>query len=359
MHALASRRILRLALGTSLCLAFSQAVAWQLSFIAPIITLMILSTPMPVFGLKKGLAFMLAMLLPVIIAMGMLPFLMHARWAGILMLALALFYSFHFTAKGGPAVLGTFITIGLTLVVTIGSVSPALMTTLVESLALGLLFGLCFVWIAHALLPDRQSKMAAAQPPRPKPAAVDSQTALRGALKALLVVLPLALVFLFISGSTSYTAVMIKVASMGQQATTEDSRKMGRSLLFSTFWGGVGAIAIWYLLSIWPSLLLYCLAVALIGLIFGRRIFVGKSLAADAGNWSYAYLTMIVIIAPSVLDGFGSDGATSAFWFRIGLFVAIAVYGSVAVAVFDAFWPERKKEGTEPPADHSTATTTT
>jgi hypothetical protein len=55
--------------------------------------------------------------------------------------------------------------------------------------------------------------------------------------------------------------------------------------------------------------------------------------------WSYAYLTMIVVLAPAVTDGFGSDGASSAFYTRLFLFLVIAVYGSVAVAVFDAFWP--------------------
>jgi hypothetical protein len=29
--------------------------------------------------------------------------------------------------------------------------------------------------------------------------------------------------------------------------------------------------------------------------------------------WSYAYLTMIVVLPPVVTDGFGSDGASSAF----------------------------------------------
>jgi hypothetical protein len=46
-----------------------------------------------------------------------------------------------------------------------------------------------------------------------------------------------------------------------------------------------------------------------------------------------------VVLAPAVTDGFGSDGASSAFYTRLFLFLVIAVYGTVAVAVFDAFWP--------------------
>ena len=55
--------------------------------------------------------------------------------------------------------------------------------------------------------------------------------------------------------------------------------------------------------------------------------------------WSYAYLTMIVVLAPAVTDGIGSDGAASAFYSRLFLFLVVTVYGSAAVAVFDAFWP--------------------
>ena len=48
---------------------------------------------------------------------------------------------------------------------------------------------------------------------------------------------------------------------------------------------------------------------------------------------------MLVILAPAVLDSPISSSAGTAFWSRLFLFVGIAVYGTIAVAVFDAFWP--------------------
>ena len=179
------------------------------------------------------------------------------------------------------------------------------------------------------------------EPPRLAP----DRAAVRRALRSLLVVLPLVLAFLFMSGSPAYTAVMIKVASLGQQASAEESREMGRSLLMSTLWGGVGAIAAWYLLSAWPSLILYTLIIGLAGLFYGRRIFHGPAVHPDFSTWSYAFLTMIIILAPAVLDSPGSSGAGAAFWSRLALFVLIALYGTAAVAVFDAFWPAGKSNG--------------
>lgn len=155
----------------------------------------------------------------------------------------------------------------------------------------------------------------------------------------MLITFPLTLLFLISNGSASYIPVMIKVASMGQQASVDSSREMGRSMLESTFWGGLGAVIAWQVLSIWPSLLLYTLLIALAALLFGPRIFQGPGMRPKFSMWSYAYLTMIVVLAPAVLDSQSGSAAGGAFYYRLLLFVVIAVYGSVAVAVFDAFWP--------------------
>ncbi len=341
-HPLAARRILRLALGTALCLWFSQAVNWPLSFVAPILTMMILALPLPPLGLKKGIGFIIAMVAPLLAGMALLPFLMHARWAGILLVGLALFYSFYYTARGGSPVMGTFITIGLTLVVTLGTVSPALLVVLLQSLVVCAAVGLSFVWLAHLLIPDPPPDPS--RPPfmPPKPSVPGHAEVLRRAVRSMFVVFPLALVFMFISSSASYIVVMIKVASMGQQATAGKSRELGRSLLESTLWGGLAAVTGWYALSIWPSLILYVLLVGLAGLCIGRGVFVGPAVGPKFQMWSYAFLTMLVILAPAVLDSPVSSDAGSAFWTRFWLIVLVAVYGTVTVRVFDAFWPARE-----------------
>lgn len=345
IHPVAARRIFRLALGVALALCFSQMMSWGLSFVAPVLVVVLLSTPFPAPGFKQGVVFIAALLLPAIASMALVPFLVHARWVGILLMTIALFYSFYFTARGGKAVLGTFMTVGLTLVVTIGSINAPVLAMLIEALAINAIFALVFVWIAHALLPDLPADSTAARPPPPAAVKPNLAGARRNAFRALLVVLPCAIVFLFMSGSPSYTVMMIKVASMGQQASSDHSAAMGRSLLQSTIWGGIGALIGWTLLSIWPSLVPYTLLVGLAGLLYGRRIFLGRSMHPKFSMWSYAYLTMLVILAPAVLDMPGGSGA--AIWSRIWIFIMIAFYGTAAVAVFNAFWPERNPQTTE------------
>lgn len=331
---MAARRILRLALGTALALGAGQALAVPLGFIAPILTLLILASPLPAPGLKQGVGFLLALLAPMLAGTLLLPVLEQARWAGIALLTLALYFSFYYTARGGSAVLGNFMTVGLTLVVTVGSVSPTVLRVLIEGLAWNALLGLIFVWLAHAALPER----AAGVPVRSKPAQPpDTARARRAALRSLLVVFPITLAFLFMSGSPSYTVVMLKVATMGQQASTDSSRQMGRGLLTATLGGGLAGLSVWALLRVWPSLVFYVLLVALAVLILGRGVFRGRGLHPAAPVCSYALVTMLAVLGPSVLDSPASPGAGAALWSRLGLFALIAVYGTVSVAVFDAF----------------------
>ena len=340
MHPAAARRILRLALGTALCLVFSQVVAWPLSFVAPVLTLVLLALPLPPLGLKKGVVFVLALLAPMIVAgQVLIPFLEHMKGIGVLLVGLGLFYTFLFTARGGNPVLGTFMTVGLTLVVTVGSVNGDILMLLIPALGLCAAVGVAFTWVAHALLPDLPPDPALAGMKKPQPPKPDPAIAARRALRSLAVVFPLTLAFLFMSGSPSYTVVMIKVATMGQQASADDSRTMGRSLMASTLWGGVGAIIAWNVLSIWPSLVMYALLVGLAGLVYGRWIFQGPAVHPQFQMVQYAYLTMLVILAPAVLDGAGGSDAGSAFWSRMGLILVTAVYGTAAVWLFDRLWP--------------------
>jgi hypothetical protein len=59
---------------------------------------------------------------------------------------------------------------------------------------------------------------------------------------------------------------------------------------------------------------------------------------SGAEVWSYAFLTMLVIIAPTVTDGPGGAAAAVKFFDRILMMGWATLYGVAAVYVFDAFW---------------------
>ena len=334
-------RILRLALGTGMSLWVSQAVAWDLSFIAPVMTLFILALPLPALSLKMGIQFLAAMTLSMYASVLLLPWLLDYPLVGLLLLVLALFWSFYFTARGGSAVLGTFVTVGIALSTAIGSVNVDATLMLISGLIMNATIGIVFVWIAHALVPDSRAGGFPGPAGQQAAAALDGEEARWSALRSTLIVFPIAFWFMLSGASTSYVPVMIKVASMGQQATNEGARFAGRSLILSTIIGGIGAIIGWNVLSVVPELSVYALLIGLGGLVFGPLIFKGKGMHPDGATWSYAYLTMIVILAPAVMDSASGSSANVAFWSRLLMFALATLYGVAAVYVVDAFRPAR------------------
>jgi hypothetical protein len=346
---IASVRILRLAFGTSLSLWFSQAVGWQLSFVAPVITMLILGLPVPALKLKSGIVFVLVMTLSLYTGMLLLPTLLHQPAVGMLLLGLALYWSFYFTAKGGSALLGTFATVGIALTTAVGSISVDAVFELASSMSIATAVGVLFVWVAHALIPDSMAidvaaPMVGEKPEAPKP---DLANARWSAFRSLLIVMPVAIWMLFSAASAAYVPVMLKVASMGQQATNDAARHAGRSLILSTLIGGAGAIIGWEILSIAPTLMIYTLVVGLAGLIMGPKIFQGAAMHPQAATWSYGYLTMVVILAPAVMDSIGGDSASLKFWDRMIMFGGTTLYAVVAVHVVDAFRPAKTKSAND------------
>ena len=341
---IASVRILRISLATALSMLFSQIVIWPLSFIAPIFTMFILALPLPALSFKNGVKLVLVLVVCAYAGLFLLPFILNQRMVGIGLLAIALYHSFYFTARGGSPLLGAFATIGLALTTSVGTVSIDAVLAVLQGLSIGAIVGVAFVWLGHAILPDScaQTEMAQAPPAKPEPQKPDLAAARRNAWRSFVIVMPVIIWFLLSSASASYLAVMIKVASMGQQAGLDQTRQAGRSLLFSTFLGGVGAIIAWQVLSISPSLIMYTLLIGLAGLVMGPKIFKGPGMHPDGETWSYGFLTMIIILAPAVLDGQIGTSADAAFWSRLSMFILATLYAIGAVFVFDTLWPPRQ-----------------
>ena len=343
---IASVRILRLALATALSMLFSQIINWPLSFIAPVFTMFILALPMPALSFKKGVMFVLVLVVCSYAGLALLPFILNQRMVGIGLLTLALFHSFYYTARGGSPVLGAFATVGLAITTSVGTVSIDAVLGVLQGLSIGAIVGVAFVWVGHAILPDSSARVEKAQPAavKPEPEKPDLAAAQRSAWRSLLIVMPIIIWFMMSSASASYAAVMIKVASMGQQAGLDQTRHAGRSLLYSTFIGGLGAVIGWQVLSVWPSLIMYTLLIGLGGLIIGPRVFSGKGMHPQGATWSYGFLTMIVVLAPAVLDGQTGSSADAAFWSRLTMFVLATLYAIGAVFIFDTLWPSKQDD---------------
>jgi len=341
----ASTRILRLAFGTALSLWISQAVGWTISYIAPVITMFLLAMPLSQPKPKFFLVVVIALTVSVYGSFVFLPLLLHQELVGLLLLSLALFHAFYFTAKGGAAVVGTLVTMGLALTVAVGTVSVDALLGVSSGLVFGAFVGAAIALVSHLLIPDAQVASLSGAPAddsSESPQRRDLAQARHSAMRSLAVVFPILLWFLLSGASAANAAVMIKVSAMGQEVSQQSTRDAAKSLVFSTVTGGLAAILAWQVLSIWPSLTIYTLIVALAGMFFGKRIFEGRGLHADAATWTYAFLTMIVVLAPAVLDSNFGSAAGARFYDRLFMFGWATLYAVAAVYVFDAFWARPK-----------------
>ncbi len=118
--------------------------------------------------------------------------------------------------------------------------------------------------------------------------------------------------------------------------------------MLSTIIGGIGAIIGWNILKVVPTLSMYALIIGLGALVIGPRIFQGKAMHPQAATWSYGYLTMIVILAPAVMDTASGSSANLAFLSRLLMFVFATLYGVAAVYIVDAFRPGKPSSAGEP-----------
>jgi hypothetical protein len=137
---LANARILRLAFGTALSLWISQAVGWSISYMAPVLTMFLLVV--------------MALAVSVYGTFIFLPLLLHQKAAGFLLLSLALFHSFYFTARGGKAVIGTLVTVGLALTVAVGTVSVDALLAVAQGLMIGAAVGTSVAVLSHVFIRD-------------------------------------------------------------------------------------------------------------------------------------------------------------------------------------------------------------
>ena len=154
------------------------------------------------------------------------------------------------------------------------------------------------------------------------------------------------LFFLVVPDTSKYMVILIKSMTLGQQSNVGGSAQAAKSMLLSTLVGGLAAWLVWAVLQIWPSLLAYVLGVFVVALVLSRRVFAGRGLAQNGSMWSYALVTVLVILGPAVAS---TPNADFNFGLRIFLMLVVTVYGILAMFLFDLF-TERRDRKIEPAA---------
>ena len=325
---LQARRVFRLSLTMALSLAGAYALSLPLPFLAPLFALLLTATPAPPMGLKDLLGLTLVVLVTLSVGLLLIPLLIYYPASAVLIVAVGLYFSAYLTINRGKALLGTFLTIGFTLISAAGTVSYPLAVTVIHALVFGIGLAIVCQWIVYPWFPENP-----APPNKTRPAAGGAAQSNWIALRATLIVLPAYL--LTLTNPSMYLPIIMKSVSLGQQGSVISARNAGRELLGSTFLGGCFAVLFWFMLDLVTNLWMFFLWMLLFGIYFSSKLYQLIASRFPASFWRNVVVTMLILLGPAVEDSAKGEDVYAAFAVRMGLFVAVTLYAWLAVYVLE------------------------
>ena len=330
-----AQRALRLAFGTALCTAASYGFALPLSFLSPVLAVLLLASmprPLPV---KMALVLTLVAAFTTSLGLLLVPLLRYYPVCGVLLIGVGLFMVFTYGLRGGNVLIMTFLVIGMTMISAAGFASFELAMAVIGALVKGLLLAVVIVGLSHFLFPEPANSPA--PPPAP---ALPAEDVPRVALRATLIVLPTFLLVLI--DPASYLPIILKAVSLGQQSTTTRTHHAGRELLGSTLLGGLLAVLFWCALSLFVHLWMFFLWMLLFGLLVARKLYRLHPTQLTPGFWLNTLITMIILLGQSVEDSAAGKDVYSAFAVRMGLCILVTLYSGVMMHLLVAHRPDVK-----------------
>lgn len=324
---LGARRSFRFGAVVALSLALAYGLATPLPFLAPMFAVLLTAAPAPPMGPKQLLGLLLLVAITLGIGLVLTPVLRTYPITAVVMIAAGLFASTYLGVGRGKVMVGTLLTIGLTMIPAAGLLEITLARTVVKGLLIGIGIVVVCQWIVYPLFPEDP---ISAPPPKAPPA--DPRTAVWLALRTTLIVLPS--VMLAFTNPTLYMPLIMKSVMLGQQGCLVTARAAGYELLGSTFLAGAFAGVFWFLLKFWPSLWMFGLWMLLFGVYFGAKLYRVIATRFPASYWINVGVTMLILLGPAVQDSAGSD-PSSAFIRRFSLFVVVTVYAWFAIVLLE------------------------
>jgi len=334
-HALpiGARRVFRLSLCIALSLFIAYGIAVPLPFLAPMFALMLGIKPAPPIGFK-GLAG-LVMVVVITLGMGLLlaPVLNSYPVMAILMVALGIYLSSYLTVIAGKALVGTFLTMGVTLISAAGVASFSLAFTIVQALVLAIIIAVTCQWLVYYWFPENAVAGDAAVDEDEVDKPVASSQSNWIAIRATLIILPA--YFIALINPSMYLAIIMKSVSLGQQASSMHARDAGRELLGSTFLAGCFAIVFWFMLDLVTSLWMFACLMLLFAIFFVGKIYRIIASRYPPSYWQNTLVTMLILIGPAVEDSADGKDVYQAFALRMSLFVGVTLYACAAVYLLE------------------------
>lgn len=324
-------RVMRFAVGATLAAAIAYAYEWPLFYLTPVLTISILSHPLPALG-KKVVPMIGAVLMSVALGMLFSLFLQPFPLVYIALLGLVIFHIYYFLNRRGPFFLCLMALLSVLILPMVGVLDEQLILWGGSYFAFSVSVALFICMLMGEIFPDPPGT------PRRAPPAFQSgyvAPAAEAALRSTLAVLPIAVLFMAMQ-LYSQILVLVFAAALSFVPQASSGWAGGIKLLISTLIGCAAAIVVYWLLVAVPEYDFFLVLWFLMMTVFAGFIYSEHSLARYMGS---AATAMTVLVS-------GSLGANASFFdnlvVRLLLIAAATLYVAVALTVMDHYFFKRK-----------------
>lgn len=332
---LPARRAFRLTLATALVTFAVHAAAVPLGVLPIAVTLVLASAPGPPPGLKAGVTLVVIIVVTMLYGMLLGPILTYVPVAGVLLALVGVAAAAILSARPGGMLIGTLVTMSSTVIAVVAAQSSAAAAIMVKVVAVAFVGAIVAAQVAHAVFPEDAAKPAGAATPPPASSAASGWVALRSAL----IMLPPLIAALIDPGS--YIVLLMKGSMLSQQAGEVSARRAASVLVGSTAMGGAVALALWWVLGLWPGLTLLTLSFSLAVLLMARPMYGAVASHFPPDWWQNAMVTAAILIIPAVGDIGAGDDIQLEMLIRLASFIALALYATLAINALDR-WRSRQ-----------------
>ena len=313
---------LRFAVAVTAAFVLCEVMQWAPTFLAPVLTAVLLANLPMRPPLKLGLVLIAAMTAAALFAFVLSSLLRGTPTILLGMIALSLFLAFLAMVSGRPGLPFMLLLICLSTIPVVVMVAPAQAGAFPVALIRSIAIALGMIWLVYLPWPRTTA-------PTPKQAAPPSMaTPLARALMSTAVVLPVMLVYLLF-GLADVLPVLVTTVLLVINFDVQAGRKQALAMILGNFAGGLFGLLLHSVLLTTPSLLFLALMLFAVLLEFGQRIAAGGPVAGVA---LIACNAMLIIFSSAIASGPGS----LALWL-IRLF-QFALAGAFAVGMMHLLW---------------------
>lgn len=307
---------LRFAVGVTAAFVVCELLQWSPTFLAPVLTVVLLANLPARPTLKIGVVLVLTMAATSASVFAMASLLRGTPVVLFGLIALSMLLAFHALVSGRQALPFIFLLISLTTIPVMVMVAPAQAGMLPRSLILGIAMALVTIWVVYLPWPRMP-------PPKPVPSAAAPHAATPEvrALLSTAVMLPVMLVYLLF-GLADVLPVLVGTMILVVNFDLAGGRMQAWARIVANFAGGLIGLLLHTVLLTTPSLPFLALLLFPVLLGFGQRIVAGGPSAQVA---VIACNAMLIIFSSAIASGPSSLSLWLARLFQFSLAGAFAV----------------------------------